>query len=161
MRECLGETVRGHHRDGDREDCVEERRRHKEKDGALWISGLIGCCCQTEREATHRTASTGRQHTALLSFHSFNCFWREREMYTMCFSLPLRCFLSKLIGAFQRRSQRGERHLELLPHILTSFLPSFTSPLSSFFFCILIPFSFPAAPSSYPLLPSFSRHHFH
>lgn len=80
-----------------------------------------------------------RQYSALspsLSlFHSFTI----QLFLSVCVSLSLQCLLSKLISASQLRSQRGERHSELLPSPFVS--PSFSFLPSLLFSCLFfIPF---------------------
>ncbi len=97
------------------------------------------------------------------------CFSRSLSL-----SLSLQCLLSKLIRASQLRSQRGERHSELLPSLSVSppysFLPSSSSsfPVSFFIFSypisIVLPFySRPFLLPSRSIIPSspISRHRFH
>lgn len=161
-------------REGEREgqNGIERKKwqKEKEQDGSLWISGLIASLLRlSEREATqhslprdqqiqYRSLSPPLPSLSLSTPLPSNCFG-------VCVSLflSLQCLLSKLIRASQLKSQRVERHSELLlslsPRSFPSFLPSLLFFSSCLLFHPLIPHvicpSFIFSPTS----PSLQLHH--
>ena len=127
------------------EDGMEDRGRkkwQKEKNGSLWISGLIGSLLLlSEREATHSTAShqITKHNIQLtpslpLSLPLSPLLHHPIVSGFICFSLSLQLLLSKLIRTSELRSQRGDRHPELLPSLSPSPHPFSSLP---FFSCLL------------------------